>query len=117
MAYLLLIHEAPGQREARTEAEGRAAYEVMLQFAQRLQQQGQLKAVESLTHPRAGATVQVRQGKASVLDGPFAEAKEFVGGFFLLDVATREAALAIAAQCPAAQWATVEVRETGPCFL
>jgi hypothetical protein len=52
-----------------------------------------------------------------VLDGPFAEAKEMVGGFFLLNVPTKEDALAWAARCPAADWAAVEVRETGPCFL
>jgi hypothetical protein len=40
-----------------------------------------------------------------------------VGGFFLLDVATKDEALGWAARCPAAAWATVEVRETGPCFL
>jgi hypothetical protein len=51
-----------------------------------------------------------------VLDGPFAEAKEMVGGFFLLDCATREEAVAIARECPAAEWATVEVRATGPCY-
>jgi hypothetical protein len=51
-----------------------------------------------------------------VLDGPFAEAKEMVGGFFLLDVATRDEAVAIAGQCPAAEWATVEVRSIGPCY-
>ena len=49
-------------------------------------------------------------------DGPFAEVKEMIGGFFLVDCATRDEALAIARRCPAAQWASVEVRETGPCF-
>jgi hypothetical protein len=51
-----------------------------------------------------------------VLDGPFAEAKEMVGGFFLLDCKTREEAVAIAQRCPAAEWATVEVRATAPCY-
>ena len=51
-----------------------------------------------------------------VTDGPFIEAKEMVGGFFLIDVPTREQAVAIARECPAAEWATVEVRETGPCY-
>lgn len=51
-----------------------------------------------------------------MVDGPFAEAKEMVGGIFLLDCKTREEALAIAAQCPAAEWATIEVRALGPCF-
>jgi hypothetical protein len=58
----------------------------------------------------------VREGKRSVVDGPFAEAKEMVGGFFLLNCNTREEALEIAANCPAAQWSTIEVRELGPCF-
>jgi hypothetical protein len=61
--------------------------------------------------------VRVRGGQAQVLDGPFAEAKEMIGGFFLLDCRTREEALAIARACPAAEWATVEVRETAPCYL
>jgi hypothetical protein len=58
----------------------------------------------------------MRDGKRSTIDGPFAEAKEMVGGFFLLDCNSKEQAIAIAAECPAAQWATVEVRELGPCF-
>ena len=62
------------------------------------------------------ARLQVRAGRAALVDGPFAEAKEMVGGYFLLDVAAQDDAVAIAADCPAAQWATVEVREFGPCF-
>jgi hypothetical protein len=58
----------------------------------------------------------VRGSKRKLLDGPFAEAKEMVGGFFLIDGVTREQAIAIAGECPAAEWATVEVREVGPCF-
>jgi hypothetical protein len=67
------------------------------------------------TQERTGV-LQLRQGHRSVVDGPFAESKEMVGGFFLLDVPTLDAALDIAAECPAAQWATVEVRATGPCY-
>jgi hypothetical protein len=51
-----------------------------------------------------------------VLDGPFAEAKEMVGGFFLVDVPTREEAVALARECPAAEWAEIEVRALGPCY-
>jgi hypothetical protein len=57
----------------------------------------------------------MRAGRQSVVDGPFTESKEIVGGFFLLDCPTREQALRLAADCPAAEWATIEVRETGPC--
>ena len=117
MAYLLLIHEPVGQRAARSLPEGEAVYERMLQFGRDLKARGLLLAAESLATPDSGtARVQVSGGKPLVLDGPFAEAKEMVGGFFLVDCATREEAVAIAGQCPAAEWATVEVRGLGPCF-
>jgi hypothetical protein len=113
---MLLIHEPVGQRAQRTEAQGHEVYDRMLKFADALKARGILRGVESLTSLDSASRLQVRRGKAHVLDGPFAEAKEMVGGFFLVDVATREEALAIARECPAAQWATVEVRETGPCY-
>lgn len=117
MPFLLLIHEPVGQRAERTRAEGEAAYAAMVRFSEGLRDQGCLRAVESLTGLDQASRVEVRGGRPQVLDGPFAEAKEMVGGFFLLDGVTRDEALAIAARCPAAAWATVEVRETGPCFL
>jgi hypothetical protein len=73
--------------------------------------------VQSLTSQADAARVEVRSGRTQVLDGPFAETKEMIGGFFLVDCATRDEAVALAARCPAAQWATVEVRSLGPCFL
>ncbi len=117
MAYMLLILEDPAQRGTRTRAQGEAVFQRMVDFAEDLKKQDKLLAVESLASQDKGARVQVRGGQARVLDGPFAEAKEMVGGFFLLDVKTREEALALARACPAAEWATVEVRETAPCYL
>jgi len=117
MPYMLLILEDPAQRGTRNEAEGHAVYDRMLRFADDLQSRGVLLGVESLSSQREAARVKVNGGRAQVLDGPFAEAKEMVGGFFLIDVASREEALRIAGECPAAEWATVEVRETGPCYL
>ncbi len=116
MSYLLLIHEPVGQRATRSQAEGRAAYDEMRDFAADLQSRGLLVAAESLASEHAATRVQRRAGKTHLLDGPFAEAKEMVGGFFLLNCATREEALAIAAQCPAAGWCTVEVRALAPCW-
>jgi hypothetical protein len=116
MPYMLLIHEEVGQRQQRTQAEGEAVYDRMLRFADSLKARGILRGVESLTSLDAASRLQVRAGKAHVVDGPFAEAKEMVGGFFLIDVPTREQAIAVARECPAAEWATVEVRETGPCY-
>ena len=118
MPYLLLIHEPPGQRATRTRAEGEAVFDRMVRFGDDLRQRGLLLAVESLANQdQRAAKVQVRDGKPQVLDGPFAEAKEMVGGFYLLNCKTREEALAIASRCPAAEWATVEVRETAPCYV
>ena len=117
MPYMLLIHEPIGQRQTRTQAEGEAVYDRMLKFSAGLKSRGVLRAVESLTSiDQTAARIEVRNGQSHVLDGPFAEAKEMIGGFFLLDVPTRDEALAIARDCPAAEWATVEVRETGPCY-
>ncbi|MBX3586343.1 MAG: dehydrogenase [Ramlibacter sp.] len=116
MSYMLLIAEPVGQRRARTEAEGRAAYQQMTDFAASLQSRGLLKATQSLASENQAARVTVRGGKAQVLDGPFAEAKEMIGGYFLLTCKTFEEAVAIASECPAAQWATVEVRGFAPCY-
>ena len=117
MAYMLLIMEEPGQRATRTEAEGRAVFDRMVRWGNGLKERGLLEAMESLSSPDGdSARVQVRAGKPSLLDGPFAEAKEMVGGFFLLRCETREQALALARECPAAEWATVEVRKLGPCY-
>ncbi len=114
---MLLIHEPVGQRQQRTQAEGEAVYGRMLRFGDELRKQGLLLAAESLASQDERATrVQVRDGRPQLLDGPFAEAKEMVGGFFLLDCATHEEALAIAARCPAAEWATLEVRHSAPCY-
>ncbi|GAB4560587.1 MAG: dehydrogenase [Rhizobacter sp.] len=116
MGYMLLIVEPTTQRRTRTEAEGRAVFQRMVDFGDSLKARGLLQAVESLKSQDDAARVAVRNGKTQVLDGPFAEAKEMIGGFFLLNCATREEAIAIAAACPAAEWCTVEVRALAPCY-
>lgn len=116
MTYMLLMIEPTGQRAERTRAEGEQAYARMQRFADELRQQGLLRGVESLASLDSAARVQLRDGAPRVVDGPFAEAKEMVGGFFLVDCATRDEAIALARRCPAAEWCTVEVRGLGPCF-
>jgi hypothetical protein len=116
MSYMLLIVEPADLRRTRTEAEGRAIYERMANFSDSLKARGLLTLSESLKEDARGARVKVRGGKTSVVDGPFAEAKEMVGGILLLSCETREQAIAIAKECPAAASATIEVREVGPCF-
>ena len=113
---MLLIVEPVGQRQERGLEDGRAVYQRMLDFNEALRAEGVLMA----TSPLATAATRLHKPQAAhaaqLTDGPFAEAKEMIGGFFLLDCQTREQALAWAERCPAAQWATVEVRETGPCY-
>lgn len=116
MSYMLLIVEPPGLRRTRTEAEGRAIYERMVNFSEALRARGLLAMSQSLKEDARGARVKVRGGTTSIVDGPFAEAKEMIGGVLLLTCETREQAIAIAAECPAASSAIVEVRELGPCF-
>ncbi|MES3015503.1 MAG: YciI family protein [Pseudomonadota bacterium] len=116
MSYMLLILEPRGQRAERGLEAGKQVYAQMLEFAGELKKRDLLIAVESLATDAKAARVQVRGGRQSLVDGPFAEAKEMIGGFFLLNCATREEAIAIATECPAAAWCTVEVREVGPCW-
>jgi len=115
MAFVLLIVEKREDRLNRPKDVGRGLFDQMIRFRDRLQTRGILRACESLKPDTEGVRIAARGGKRSTVDGPFTEAKEFVGGFFLLDVPTRDQALAIASECPAVDWATVEVRETGPC--
>jgi hypothetical protein len=116
MQYLLLVVEPVGQRQARGEAEGLLAYQQMLDYAAALQAEGVLQAAQSLQSLEHASRVSQHQGQWVQQDGPFAEAKEMVGGFFLVDAKDHAHALALARRCPAAGWATVEVRALGPCF-
>jgi hypothetical protein len=112
--YLMLIVEDPEMRRSRPADEGRRAYQRMVRFTEGLKSRGVLRASDSLTSD--AVRVQSRGGKRVVVDGPFAESKEIIGGFFLLDSASKAEAVAIAGECPATEWATVEVREIGPCW-
>jgi len=114
MPQLLLIVEPVGQRAERGVTAGEATYRRMLDFAAELQAEGLLLGVNSLG--TAARRVSRRDGHAQVLDGPFAEAKEMVGGYFLLDTEDPAVAQAWAERCPAAEWATVEIRGVGPCY-
>jgi hypothetical protein len=115
MPYMLLVMEPRGRREGRPMEQAQKECEVMDAFADSLKTRRVYLASQSLRCLTDGTRVETRGGKRSVVDGPYAETKELVGGFFLLDVATREQAVALAAECPAAAWASIEVREVGPC--
>lgn len=115
MAFLLIIREPRGQRAGRSEDDARQTYASMLKFGEDLGKRGILVAAESLRDDSHGIRVSIRDGKTDLVDGPFIESKEMIGGFFLLDVSSEQEAIEIATQCPAARFATVEVRELAPC--
>jgi hypothetical protein len=115
MSYLLLIMERADRRNGRAPAQATREYESMIAFTQALDRRGLFKGAESLRSVVDGARIEKRGGKTSLFDGPFAEAKEIVGGFIHIDCATKEEALALAQECPASEWATIEVREVGAC--
>ncbi|MDE2245078.1 MAG: hypothetical protein KGJ91_02830 [Xanthomonadaceae bacterium] len=114
MPYLLLILEPRGQREACSDVEAHARYAEMVAFGESLG--GKRLASESLRPDRHGVRVQVQHAKPVLRDGPFTESKEMLGGFFLVDCVSRDEALALAQRCPAARFASVEVRECAPCY-
>jgi len=116
MPYMLLIMEPRGQRAERSDAEGRDVYQRMLDYSAALKERGVLRTSQSLKTDTEGVRIRVRDGKRTLLDGPFVESKEMIGGYFILDCATLDEAIAIASELPAASWATVEVREFGPCY-
>jgi len=89
----------------------------MLRFAKSPDVRGVFRGCDSLLTDDRAARVQVRDGRTRLFDGALGESNERVGGYCLLDGADRGAALAVAAECPAAAWATVEVCEIGPCLL
>ena len=117
MKFMLMIIEPHGQRDTRSDDEGRALYAEMVEFGQGLAARGQLLASESLRPDSYGVRIQKRGEQASLIDGPFAEAREMVGGFFLIECDSREEALEIAQTCPATRFATIEVRECAPCYV
>ncbi|HLZ35657.1 MAG TPA: YciI family protein [Nitrospira sp.] len=107
MKYMLLIY---GDENGLTEVERKDCYVESTQLAHDLHASGQYLAANPL-HPTAMATsVKVRDGKRLVTDGPFAETREQLGGYFLIEAKNVDEAIAVAARIPMARKGTVEVR-------
>ena len=107
MRYMLLIY---GDEQALNQTEREKCYRESAQLAHQLDAAGQFLATAPL-HPTPAATsVRVREGKRLVTDGPFAETREQLGGYFLIDARDLDEAIAIAERIPGARWGTVEVR-------
>jgi hypothetical protein len=108
MKYMLMIYL--NEQNELSEAERQACYVESTQLAQELHAKGQYLGANPL-HPTSMATsVRVRDGKRLVTDGPFAETREQLAGYFLVEANTLDEAIGIAARIPMARKGTVEVR-------
>ncbi len=83
----------------------------MMAYNEALQEAGVLLALDGLHPPSMGARVSFEGGKPLVTDGPFAEAKEVLGGYWMINVASREEAIAWASRCPASEDEVIEIRQ------
>jgi hypothetical protein len=111
MRYLMLICGNAEKLDAQTEPDpADAADKEFFDWLQGLQARGIWILGDQLAPPRDARSVRVREGKAIVTDGPFAETKEVVGGFDLLECGSLDEAVEIAARHPAARTGTIEVR-------
>ncbi|MBT9494270.1 MAG: dehydrogenase, partial [Paucibacter sp.] len=109
MPHMLLIVEPLGQRAERGREAGEAVYQRMVDFSAELQAAGLLLGVNSLG--TAAKRLSKRDGGTQVWDGPFAEAKEVLGGFWIIDVPSRAAAIEWATRCPGGENEVIEVRQ------
>lgn len=107
MQYMLLIY---ADENALSESERAKCYEQSAAFARQLDAEGQYVAAAPL-HPTSTATsVRIREGTRLITDGPFAETREQLGGFFLIEAGNLDQAIEIAGRIPAGRWGVVEVR-------
>ncbi len=110
MKYMLLIYSEPGAEGAGTEAEQEAAMGEWFAFTQRIVDSGELVAGDPLQGIETASTVTVRRGETIVTDGPFAETKEILGGYYIVDVDSLERAQELGAELPSAKYGRTEVR-------
>ncbi len=110
MKYVVLIYETPGNFDARRQGERSPYIGAWRAYYKALVEAGVYVDGAPLQGVATATTVRLQDGKRRVQDGPFAEAKEQLGGFMILDVPTLDAALDWAARCPAAATGVLEVR-------
>jgi hypothetical protein len=108
--YLLLIYEAEGAWKTMTEAEQSQMFTEYMTFTQSIKDSGNFIAGEALQPIATATTVRIRDGKTLTTDGPFAETREQLGGFYLVNAKDLDEARAIAARIPAVRTGSIEVR-------
>ncbi len=110
MKYMCIAYEEERKLNELSESDWHALRQETLDYVEELRKTGHLILAHPLQSARAAATVRVRGGKLAVTDGPFAETKEQIGGFFLVEARNFEEATQIAARWPSARIGTIEVR-------
>jgi hypothetical protein len=110
MLYTLLIYQEPGAGAAPGTAEAAAQHGRWMDYTRALEEAGALRGGEALQGLDTATTVRERDGEVLSTDGPFAETKEMLAGFYLVDVEDLDAALSWAARMPNITYGSVEVR-------
>ncbi len=110
MKYLCLAYESEASLDALSSEEWDALRRETLDYVDELRGSGSLIATHALQSIRTAATARVRNGKPLVTDGPFAETKETLGGFFLIEAADMNEAIQMALKWPSARLGSIEVR-------
>jgi hypothetical protein len=110
MRYLCLIYDQDERRGAMTKSEAEAFSGEYFAFTDAIRQSGHFLAGEALQPIQTATTVRVRNGKVSTTDGPFAETKEQLGGFYLINARDLNDAIQVASKIPTARVGSVEVR-------
>ena len=109
MRYLALIYTEE-RTEPPSDGEGRQMMAEYGEYTEMIKDRGALLGGEALEPSTAATTVRVRDGKVSTTDGPFAETKEQLGGYYLLDCKDLDEAIDLASKIPGARWGAIEVR-------
>jgi hypothetical protein len=110
MRYLLLIYSNPTAWETWTEEESSAMHAEYGAFTKEIVDSGEFVGGDALTSPDTGTTVRVRDGHSSATDGPYAETKEHLAGYYAVDVASLDRAKELAAKIPDARFGSIEIR-------
>ena len=110
MQYMLLIYNDPNAWATMPEAEQHEVYGKYFTFTEELRASGKMVAGDALQPTSTATSVRVRDGETLTTDGPFAETKEVLGGYYLIDVESLDEALEWGAKVPGASYGTIEVR-------
>jgi len=110
MKYLCLVYVDEKKMAALSSSESQGLDDDSLASDETLRKSGHLLAAQALGPVASAATVRVRKGKAMITDGPFAETREQVGGFILIEAQDRDEAIGLASKIPVASYGTIEVR-------